>query len=678
MSTPPDAQQLLGETDVEGAWRQQSQSSASWRLKLTAGLVAAGSVCVWVHHRTAASVPPPPPHSFEFQELISAAEKKDDATCSAAGQSCLDTKCCSSDGMQCYAKDANWAECRYECTPGRDPTSLDEGVWTCGKLGERTPGEAPECSAPGEDCTKTGCCADAGMQCFEKIKGAWATCKPSCTAGLDLRDADSNPWTCKPLGPPTPNVAQWVYEVCAGPHTSCAESGCCSTPGMQCFLHDEFYGECMGECNTEGWDCGTKGYRTPIPAPPEDSNQQGPVADWVATKCAKEGENCKSTSCCAAEGTQCFEKNSSFGGCRATCDAGPNLYDEDNKPWSCEVLGPKTPGLSLQPWELRKNLSDWVNKTCGGEYSDDCTKSRCCKKVGDRCFEKNEEWGTCMPQCEPGAHKGDDDGGKWTCKALGPETHRAYPSLFCFHVLRSTGTEPGLVGASMGSGAGIWECDKYALFSADAFTVGEGDWATDTVQFEAAEVVTSKDGTAGNAKLFMNVWDAVKTQGMYKEADWTIKVDPDAVLIPFRLRQHLDVFHGRKGYVVNCAKPYMPEGPMMFGALEAISSLALDMYLWKAEDCKTGLDWAEWGEDLFMGKCLEMIGVERLDDWQIYSDGVCRGVDCGDPVAAAFHPMKDEDSWRGCLEQTRNPHGASGNMDENQPQWFKDYMSQYR
>merc|ERR1719195_2389320 len=113
---------------------------------------------------------------------------------------------------------------------------------------------------------------------------------------------------------------------------------------------------------------------------------------------------------------------------------------------------------------------------------------------------------------------------------------------------------------------------------------------------------------------------------------------------------------------------------MMFGALEAISKEAINMYMWKTQDCRNGLPWQEWGEDLYMGRCLEKLGCERLNDWAIYSDGVCRGVDCGDPDAAAFHPMKDVGSWLGCLEQTKNPHEPAGDMDANAPQWFKDYM----
>jgi len=680
-----DSEHLLAEKEVEPTPKDQtSPRRPLYGLALSASFAAA---CGLGLHWTAQSSEPAQParsSSLQFQGLAAAKKNKtasadQDAgsACAALGEGCLESHCCSGPGSRCYGKDENWAECRYECMPGRNPTSLDKGEWSCKELSDVVPGEPPKCSKSGEDCTGTGCCADPGLQCFEKVEGAWATCKPRCTAGIDLRDADDHPWSCNPLGPKTPDVAPWVWSDCAGPHASCTEAGCCSTPGMQCYEHDEFYGECMAECNTQGWNCKPRGYRLPQPAPQESDNNQGPVADWVAEKCAKEGENCSKSTCCAEAGTQCYSKNSTFGGCRASCDGGmPNLYDEDEKPWSCQVLGPRTPGFALQPWEQRKNLSAWVEKTCGEQYSESCLESKCCKNIGDGCFEKNKDYATCMPECAPGKHEGDE--GNWTCKQLGPVTHRPYPSLFCFHVIQSAGYEPGLVGASMGSGAGIWECDKYALFSTDKFMVGEGDSATETVTFEPAEVGQSKDYTAANAHLFMNVWESVRNQGLYKETDWTIKVDPDAVLIPSRLRKRLDKFTGRKGYVVNCAKPYMPEGPMMFGALEAFSRLAMDVYMWKTEECKNGLPWQQWGEDLYMGKCMEKLGVERLNDWQIYSDGVCRGVDGGDPDAAAFHPMKDVDSWMGCLEQTRNPHAPSGDMDGNAPQWFKDYMESYR
>merc|ERR1712228_519244 len=101
---------------------------------------------------------------------------------------------------------------------------------------------------------------------------------------------------------------------------------------------------------------------------------------------------------------------------------------------------------------------------------------------------------------------------------------------------------------------------------------------------------------------------------------------------------------------------------MMFGALEAFSRSALDTYFNGVGSCTGNMPWKKFGEDLFMGKCMEFLGVERINDFKIYSDGVCRGVDCSDP-----------DSWHACLDESKTP-GERKNDEEQGDQWFKDYM----
>eukprot|EP00443_Scrippsiella_acuminata_P049495 CAMPEP_0115413694 /NCGR_PEP_ID=MMETSP0271-20121206/22204_1 /TAXON_ID=71861 /ORGANISM="Scrippsiella trochoidea, Strain CCMP3099" /LENGTH=1013 /DNA_ID=CAMNT_0002837985 /DNA_START=263 /DNA_END=3301 /DNA_ORIENTATION=+ len=56
-----------------------------------------------------------------------------------------------------------------------------------------------------EDCTYSKCCADPGMQCYEKHE-YWAACEIDCSPGVDPRDPHGHhsPWTCKELGPRTP------------------------------------------------------------------------------------------------------------------------------------------------------------------------------------------------------------------------------------------------------------------------------------------------------------------------------------------------------------------------------------------------------------------------------------------------------------------------------------------
>mmetsp|Transcript_98234 Transcript_98234/g.254036 ORF Transcript_98234/g.254036 Transcript_98234/m.254036 type:complete len:95 (+) Transcript_98234:3-287(+) len=89
----------------------------------------------------------------------------------------------------------------------------------------------------------------------------------------------------------------------------------------------------------------------------------------------------------------------------------------------------------------------------------------------------------------------------------------------------------------------------------------------------------------------------------------------------------------------------------MFGSSEMYSKQAMLTFFDKLPQCLGSLGWKMWGEDYFMGKCLDMLGVTRTNQFSIVSDGVCKGVNCGDPNAAVFHPKKDSASWMACLDQ---------------------------
>jgi len=57
---------------------------------------------------------------------------------------------------------------------------------------------ASSCAKTGTDCRASKCCEDAGQQCYEK-NPFWATCRPSCTPGVDPNDKDKTAWTCNML-----------------------------------------------------------------------------------------------------------------------------------------------------------------------------------------------------------------------------------------------------------------------------------------------------------------------------------------------------------------------------------------------------------------------------------------------------------------------------------------------
>jgi len=65
--------------------------------------------------------------------------------CSATGNDCRNTKCCSQAGYYCYEKDQYWASCRQSCTPGINPLDPPEyqSPWTCAPLDSALPAPTP-------------------------------------------------------------------------------------------------------------------------------------------------------------------------------------------------------------------------------------------------------------------------------------------------------------------------------------------------------------------------------------------------------------------------------------------------------------------------------------------------------------------------------------------------------
>jgi len=230
------------------------------------------------------------------------------------------------------------------------------------------------------------------------------------------------------------------------------------------------------------------------------------------------------------------------------------------------------------------------------------------------------------------------------------------PSLFCFEVMMTTTYEFGLVKKQIEAGAGIFTCDEHAVFSQNGrkfLAKGPNGPPVYTIWFEKAPVWKSQDNTAANTLLFMHLWQAVKKDGRYAHHDWTVKADPDAVVLPWRIRSHLAKATGPNNYLVNCNKyPGTKNFPMIYGAFEAYSRQAMQSYFNGGDArCASELPWRPWGEDFFMHHCMKLLGVQQYDDFSVLADKRCMGSNCGDGIAGAYHDFKSEDSWFQCWKQ---------------------------
>merc|ERR1712051_353571 len=225
-----------------------------------------------------------------------------------------------------------------------------------------------------------------------------------------------------------------------------------------------------------------------------------------------------------------------------------------------------------------------------------------------------------------------DNNETWSCKPLGPRSNglpvKGSPPIFCWSLFQTTGYEMPIMQRQMETGGGIFTCDDYALLSTDPETVIGNDAEgreVKTQKVKNAVITTSVDGTAGNAELFINCWNVIVQDGRWNNHAWTVKVDPDAVVIASRLRSHLAPYVMENVYVVNCNKfPSSPNFPIMYGSLEIYSWKAIQTYANKMSLCMEdmGSMLPLWGEDYFMTHCLDHIGVGRIEDFAAIGDDV--------------------------------------------------------
>lgn len=219
--------------------------------------------------------------------------------------------------------------------------------------------------------------------------------------------------------------------------------------------------------------------------------------------------------------------------------------------------------------------------------------------------------------------------------------------------MQSDNYELSLLRTQLARGAGIFSCDGWAVYSDKAIWLTPGP----PVMINATSLdLSSLKAGAGvqehilNSEIFMTAWRMVVEDGKYLEHQWTVKVDPDAVFLPDRLRTSLHRIApggNAKLYLLNCNFNFG-----FYGALEVLSSLAVWAYGRGQDTCKSQLPYQDWGEDLYMKKCLDLLHVNHEKDLSILDDAYC-GAKAGDcsSNAAAFHPYKNPFTYFNCLAQ---------------------------
>lgn len=321
-------------------------------------------------------------------------------------------------------------------------------------------------------------------------------------------------------------------------------------------------------------------------------------------------------------------------------------------------------------WQIIDNERDLCSST-----KDNCMSTKCCSNTGYHCFTQTATMAKCRKTCITGK-----DG---ECRPLGVpmvvEPAKAARSLYCFSVCTvNTGspkpsTEKALLTKQFAKKVSIFDCDAYDVFSDEKVDLG-GGLVTKTVQDVDDEFHFAKRKTSGawvNTGTFIQVWKKIGAEKKYMSYDWVVKVDADAVFVADRLRNRIQWMPRTIGGTIiqNCK--YVKYG--FFGNLEVFSHTAFSILLANLETCRSTIAWKKgiengkygpMGEDLFAEICLTKNGVDRVEAFDLTSDGACPAnrpkdqrknkkwvPDCK-RLTPAMHPFKKPDAYFKCLEET--------------------------
>jgi hypothetical protein len=203
--------------------------------------------------------------------------------------------------------------------------------------------------------------------------------------------------------------------------------------------------------------------------------------------------------------------------------------------------------------------------------------------------------------------------------------------------------EVKLVDMARNLNASIFGCDKHQLFHSWQSTSAGWDTGTSTLQ---------------NTDVFINVWLQIQTDGTYKKYDWTVKVDPDAVLVPGRLQAHIRALRAPPDTPIYLKNNGMDKGlgnNGFLGAIEVFSQRALDIYFDNWQGCKDTLGLAT-GEDGFLKGCMDAMGIGFMLDRDMFFPDKSAGA-CTNQGRAGFHPIKEAWDWQCCWDMVMGkPH----------------------
>jgi hypothetical protein len=245
-----------------------------------------------------------------------------------------------------------------------------------------------------------------------------------------------------------------------------------------------------------------------------------------------------------------------------------------------------------------------------------------------------------------------------TCLTFEPQPSS---SLLCVSLALPFTHEPDLLEMQLKERESIFGCDDFAVYSHPQISLGGGAVLSRDLGFDLHCKKGGPYNTVQNTPIFVKFWERLIRDGAFKSNAWTVKIDPDAVFFPRRLRDIVRQYYfpHSAAYLNNCQLG-------LHGPVEVMSRRSLEVYYAQYQTCeKPGM------EDVYLQRCFDKTGVTQINRWDLLAERDCwRKEFVKDPhwylcksAHVSFHPFKKTKDYHWCVYNARNSrawrHGTS-------------------
>lgn len=237
-----------------------------------------------------------------------------------------------------------------------------------------------------------------------------------------------------------------------------------------------------------------------------------------------------------------------------------------------------------------------------------------------------------------------------------PVLQRDIVTVFCVTFMLAHGVELSLVRTQLENGAGIFSCDEYTVLS-DSKT-----WLTPgpPVRLDTQPLRGYMAGRSADNLEAM--WQQILRVERFKYHHWTVKVSPDAVFFPDRLRKHVRDLAPLQdpGLLLTPRECAGTSDVQSSHVVQVVSRSALLTYRGGAHTCQEHMDFSQGVKRRdYMDGCLVFLGVSRSTVPELLEDAGCEP---GGPTAACnasagavvYHPFRTPEAYFQCWQSQQH------------------------